>query len=1069
MTVINDIILEGFKSYSTKTIFSNLNSKFNSITGTNGSGKSNILDGICFALGLANLNIIRAGTLDDLIYKNEKTKNEFASVSLILKDRNFSKKLFGFIDTDKISITRKIINGGKNKYFLNGENVNPGKILNFLYSINININNPHFFIRQGHITRIAKMNSNELLQTVESAFGIKLYATKKKNALTLINKKSDKVEEINFILINKIRPLLNKIGHSDFTISNLELIKNKNQSWASSISITIKIEKNISAYLKKKFRKKKFKETISSTNNKKFIDRLLSKILIYVKIFNTFNFFLKKNSSEVFSSMFHEIKLNEKVSKILLLKILENYKNQRKFSAKYRKIISRKQKNFFLHRINSLFDKYREEKSIFEKFEEKKNQIYNFMGKLSSSLIFINHFFIILLSKTIFKKKNFFQYLFVFRKEYMKRKIFFLKKNPKVLHRKNRDIYENDKKTWREIIKKIYKKIERFFGNEKIIFWKLRFSIFGNLGSLIVIKNSFLTTALELANPSRLKMIILDTNINSKKILDLCDLKKKTSIIPLSEILVSDKNCVENISNFSLINYVGYKSIVSKSLRFVFDHFYLTLSAKNLTNSKEHSVTKYKKITPDGDIFESQGSVITGKNVENGFSFLTIFSEFNHQKIYFSRIGTISRKYFIKKKNFNFSFYKKSKIITKRFEKFLKMFPSEIFFSSNLRKKKKFDYFLRKLICSEKFSSNQTFLMRRGKGKKFKEKINKKLLILEEKNINMANNSNYGANFILLLSFQVLMKDIFITKCFFYKIFYFSKKFFFLSNLKKFLFDILPLKILFIQKKLRKIRENFFLDTSEYFSKKNIKSHENPEKNHSMIKKKLVFYFKNIIEEKRSLIRKIFSILSKLKKKNSFKILGKKSLNFLLEGGVQYRELIRKRIMIEKDRLIIEHIIKQLDVKKNKIVVRSIRKVNMAFQAIFSMLLPGSLGKLVLIRNFNKVLHGIDFRIKSGETHSETLEELSGGQKSIIALSFIFSLLLSKPAPFYILDEIDAALDLCHTQNIGKIIREYFPMSQFLVVSLKNGIITKANLIFKIKNIRGKSVITRITNKDCND
>jgi structural maintenance of chromosome 2 len=127
------------------------------------------------------------------------------------------------------------------------------------------------------------------------------------------------------------------------------------------------------------------------------------------------------------------------------------------------------------------------------------------------------------------------------------------------------------------------------------------------------------------------------------------------------------------------------------------------------------------------------------------------------------------------------------------------------------------------------------------------------------------------------------------------------------------------------------------------------------------------------------------------------------------------------------------------------------------------------LGKLVLIRNFNKVLHGIDFRIKSGETYSETLEELSGGQKSIIALSFIFSLLLSKPAPFYILDEIDAALDLCHTQNIGKIIREYFSMSQFLVVSLKNGIITKADLIFKIKNIRGKSVITRITNKENKD
>ena len=49
----------------------------------------------------------------------------------------------------------------------------------------------------------------------------------------------------------------------------------------------------------------------------------------------------------------------------------------------------------------------------------------------------------------------------------------------------------------------------------------------------------------------------------------------------------------------------------------------------------------------------------------------------------------------------------------------------------------------------------------------------------------------------------------------------------------------------------------------------------------------------------------------------------------------------------------------------------------------------------------------------------ESLSELSGGQRSLLALSLILALLLFKPAPMYILDEIDAALDLSHTQNIG--------------------------------------------------
>ena len=45
---------------------------------------------------------------------------------------------------------------------------------------------------------------------------------------------------------------------------------------------------------------------------------------------------------------------------------------------------------------------------------------------------------------------------------------------------------------------------------------------------------------------------------------------------------------------------------------------------------------------------------------------------------------------------------------------------------------------------------------------------------------------------------------------------------------------------------------------------------------------------------------------------------------------------------------------------------------------------------------------------------------MSGGQRSLLALSFTLALLLYKPAPFYILDEVDSALDASHTENIGK-------------------------------------------------
>ena len=78
-----------------------------------------------------------------------------------------------------------------------------------------------------------------------------------------------------------------------------------------------------------------------------------------------------------------------------------------------------------------------------------------------------------------------------------------------------------------------------------------------------------------------------------------------------------------------------------------------------------------------------------------------------------------------------------------------------------------------------------------------------------------------------------------------------------------------------------------------------------------------------------------------------------------------------------------------------------------------------------------------------------------------MALSFVLALLKYKPAPLYILDEIDAALDLQHTQNIGKMIKEHFPQSQFLIISLKEGMFRNANVLFKVEFHEGKSKIVR--------
>ncbi|GMH08778.1 hypothetical protein Nepgr_010618 [Nepenthes gracilis] len=64
-------------------------------------------------------------------------------------------------------------------------------------------------------------------------------------------------------------------------------------------------------------------------------------------------------------------------------------------------------------------------------------------------------------------------------------------------------------------------------------------------------------------------------------------------------------------------------------------------------------------------------------------------------------------------------------------------------------------------------------------------------------------------------------------------------------------------------------------------------------------------------------------------------------------------------------------------------------------------------------------------------------------------------------SPLYILDEVDAALDLSHTQNIGRMIKTHFPHSQFIVVSLKEGMFSNANVIFRTKFVDGISTVQR--------
>ena len=105
---VQELIIDGYKSYAVRTHIRGFDAEFNAVTGLNGSGKSNILDAICFVLGIKNLSAVRASKLQDLIYKGGQAGITRASVEIVFDNRDKDKSPEGFRQYDEISIMRQV-------------------------------------------------------------------------------------------------------------------------------------------------------------------------------------------------------------------------------------------------------------------------------------------------------------------------------------------------------------------------------------------------------------------------------------------------------------------------------------------------------------------------------------------------------------------------------------------------------------------------------------------------------------------------------------------------------------------------------------------------------------------------------------------------------------------------------------------------------------------------------------------------------------------------------------------------------------------------------------------------
>ena len=93
---------------------------------------------------------------------------------------------------------------------------------------------------------------------------------------------------------------------------------------------------------------------------------------------------------------------------------------------------------------------------------------------------------------------------------------------------------------------------------------------------------------------------------------------------------------------------------------------------------------------------------------------------------------------------------------------------------------------------------------------------------------------------------------------------------------------------------------------------------------------------------------------------------------------------------------------------------------------------------------------GVDIQVRITGNKFLDIKSMSGGEKTMAALAFIFAIQEFEPAAFYLLDEVDAALDKRNSELLSKLIKKYSSKAQYVVISHNDTVITEADQVFGV-------------------
>ncbi|KAL8699034.1 MAG: hypothetical protein Q9201_006238 [Fulgogasparrea decipioides] len=1173
-----EIVIDGFKSYAVRTVISGWDESFNSITGLNGSGKSNILDSICFVLGITSMSTVRAQNIQDLIYKRGQAGVTKASVTIVFDNHDKKKSPIGFEEYAQISVTRQIVLGGTSKYLINGHRAQQQTVQNLFQSVQLNINNPNFLIMQGRITKVLNMKPVEILAMIEEAAGTRMFEDRKEKAYKTMTKKEMKVEEITELLQEEIEPKLEKLrtekrAFLDFqqTQSDLErltrlvvaydYVKNREKLRQSANDLEAKKQRTLDLEQSAKQLKS---EIAHLEEDVKKVRAARDKEMRKGGKFQALEEEVKAQSHEAVrlatlldlkqASMGEERSRRKTILKSVAdteaqlkdkSKALENL--QSKYDAAKSDLDKQaaevEQKEELLQTLQTGVASKEGQKSGYQgQLQDARNRFSAANTEQEQAKLKISN-----LEKRIKEDEP--------RAKKAKEQNSGLLKSLEGLRAHTKKLeaemgklgYEPDKQEamyqqeadLQKQVRALHEQAENMKRKVASIDFSYsdpapsfnRSKVKGLVAQLFTLDEDKTQagTALEICAGGRLYNVVVDSAETGTQLLQNGKLKKRVTIIPLNKI-AAFKASAEKIGTAQklapgkvalALSLIGYDHEVAAAMEYVFGSTLVCQDAETAKRVTFDPSVRMKSVTLEGDVYDPSGTLSGGSSPNSSGVLVTlqklnvIMAELTARE---DELAALQASMMKEKKRLDAASKAKQELDLKTHE--IKLAEEQINGNSSSSIIQAVDEMKANIEQLEKDIADAK--VRQAEASKDIKRIEKemsdfssnkdsKLAELQDTLATMKKTQTKNS-----IAVKTLQKDLQsarleaeqagadhgaaqdqlteidntlnVQSAEVDEIKKEQAKAKDAQDLAQARLDDERSKLTGFDEELKALEDTsrskasriteeslemqkltHAVDKAQKEQQAAAQSLKHMESEHDWIADEKEsfgrantaydFSGQNITECK-STLRNLTERFQKMKKKINPKVMN-------MIDSVEKKEASLKNMMktVIRDKRKIEETIASLDEYKKEALRKTWTKVNGDFGNIFAELLPGSFAKLDPVEG-KEISDGLEVKVCLGKVWKQSLTELSGGQRSLIALSLILALLQFKPAPMYILDEVDAALDLSHTQNIGRLIKTRFKGSQFIVVSLKDGMFQNANRIFRTRFQEGTSVVQCLRPED---